>query len=63
MLIVWLIVDEVKAVRAKRAEEVKETGGKVLSKEEQKRLEEQQPEEHVEEKVEEPEPAEESEKE
>ena len=63
MLIVWLIVDEVKAVRAKRAEEVKETGGKVLSKEEQKRLEEQQPEEHVEEKVEEPEPAEKSEKE
>lgn len=42
MLIAWLIVDEVKAVRAKRAEEVKETGGKVLSKEEQKRLEQEQ---------------------
>lgn len=42
MLIAWLIVDEVKTVRAKRAEEVKETGGKVLSKEEQKRLEQEQ---------------------
>ncbi len=40
MLIVYFIIDEVKAVRAKRAEEVKESGGKVLSKEEQKRLEE-----------------------
>lgn len=54
MLIVWLIIDEVKTVRAKRAEEVKENGGKVLSKEEQKRLEEQQPTE----KVEEPQPEE-----
>lgn len=58
MLIVYLIIDEVKEVRAKRAQEVKETGGKVLSKEEQKRLEEQQPEEEeeeAEEKVERPE--------
>ena len=54
MLIVWLIIDEVKATKAKRDQEVKETGGKVLSKEEQKRLEEQQPEE----KVEEPQPEE-----
>ena len=39
MLIVYFIIDEIKTVKAKRAEEVKETGGKVLSKEEQKRLE------------------------
>jgi hypothetical protein len=39
MLIVYLIVDEIKEVRQKRKKEVKETGGKVLSKEEQKRLE------------------------
>ena len=40
MLIVYLIVDEVKAAKAKRKEEVKENNGKVLSKEEQSRLEE-----------------------
>ena len=39
MLIVYFIIDEIKTVRAKRAEEVKESGGKVLSKEEQQRLE------------------------
>ena len=38
MLIIYLIIDEVKEVRNKRALEVKESGGKVLSKEEQKRL-------------------------
>ena len=52
MLIIYLIIDEVKAVRAKRAEEVKETGGaRVLSKEEQRRLEEDEKEVKVEETV------------
>lgn len=40
MMIVWLIIDEVKEVKAKRNAEVEETGGKVLSAEEQSRLEE-----------------------
>ena len=62
MLIVWLIIDEVKATRAKRAQEVKENNGKVLSKEEQKRLEQQEKEEKVEEPKEEEQPQEESEK-
>ena len=62
MLIVWLIIDEVKATRAKRAQEVKENNGKVLSKEEQKRLEQQGKEEKVEEPKEEEQPQEESEK-
>ena len=39
ILIVYLIVDEIKAAKAKRKEEVKESSGKVLSKEEQSRLE------------------------
>ncbi len=45
ILLVYLIVDEVKTVKAARAKEVKETGGKVLSKEEQSRLEEKPAEE------------------
>ena len=45
MMIVWLIVDEVKEVKKKRNAEVAENGGKVLSVEEQSRLEENQPEE------------------
>ncbi len=59
MMIVWLIIDEVKEVKAKRNAEVEETGGKVLSAEEQSRLEEKpadeepQEEEKVEEKLEE----------
>lgn len=53
MLIVYLIVDEVKEMRKKRALEVKETGGKVLSKEERSRLEEPA---EVEKKAEETEP-------
>ena len=51
MLIIYLIVDEVKEVRAKRAQEVKENGGRVLSKEEQKRLETEKEEAEVEETV------------
>ena len=43
MMIVWLIVDEVKEIKKKRNAEVAETGGKVLSVEEQSRLEEYQP--------------------
>ena len=42
ILVVYLIVDEVKLTMAKRKQEVKESGGKVLSKEEQSRLEEEQ---------------------
>ena len=38
LLIVYLIIDEVKTAKKARALEVKETGGKVLSKEEQERL-------------------------
>ena len=53
MLIIYLIVDEVKEVRKKRANEVKETGGRVLSKEEQKRLEAEKEEKPEEVKVEE----------
>ena len=45
MLIVWLIVEEVKDVKARRNAEVKENGGKVLSVEEQSRLEEKPAEE------------------
>lgn len=40
ILIVYLIVDEVKVMRANRKKEVKENNGKVLSKEEKARLEE-----------------------
>ena len=40
ILVVYLIIDEIRLVRTKRAKEVKESGGKVLSKEEQARLEE-----------------------
>lgn len=40
MLVVWLIVDEVKEAKKRRNAEVKENGGKVLSMEEQSRLEE-----------------------
>lgn len=40
MLIIYLIVDEIREVRARRKLEVKESNGKVLSKEEQKRLDE-----------------------
>ena len=43
ILVVYLIVEEIKAVKANRNKEVKETGGKVLSKEEQSRLEPQDP--------------------
>ena len=39
ILMIYLIVDEVKLAKQKRKEEVAETGGKVLSKEEQSRLE------------------------
>ena len=39
MMIVFLIVDEVKATRAKRQAEIEENGGKVLSKEEVSRME------------------------
>ncbi len=42
MLLVYLIVDEFRLTREKRNKEVKETGGKVLSKEEQSRLEREQ---------------------
>lgn len=45
MLIVWLIIDEVKEVKAKRAQEQKDENGKVLSVEEQSRLEEKPAEE------------------
>ena len=38
MLAIYLIADEVKTTKTNRAKEVKETGGKVLSKEEQERL-------------------------
>lgn len=38
ILIVYLIVDEVKEMKRKRSLEIKETNGKVLSKEEQSRL-------------------------
>lgn len=41
MLIIYLIVDEVKEYRKKKKQEVKEPAGKVLSKEEQSRLQEQ----------------------
>ena len=47
MLIVWLIIDEVKEVKAKRALEQQEENGKVLSVEEQSRLEEKPAEEAV----------------
>ena len=50
ILIIYLAIDEIKLMRAKRAQEVNETGGKVLSKEEQSRLEEkpqEQPHEDV----------------
>ena len=57
ILLVYLIVDEAKTVKATRAKEVKETGGKVLSKEEQSRLEEKPAEEPAKE-----EPAKEEEK-
>ena len=40
MLVVWLIVDEVKETKKRRNAEVQENGGKVLSMEEQSRLEE-----------------------
>ena len=40
MLVVWLIVDEVKEAKKRRNADVKENGGKVLSMEEQSRLEE-----------------------
>lgn len=53
MLIVYLIVDEVREMRKRRNKEVKESGGKVLSKEELSRLEESEKEE-VETKPEEP---------
>lgn len=53
MLIVYLIVDEVREMRKRRNKEVKESGGKVLSKEELSRLEESEKEE-VEAKPEEP---------
>ena len=43
LLIVYLIIDEVKTAKKARALEVKETGGKVLSKEEQERLARQEP--------------------
>lgn len=39
MMIVYLLVDEIKTVKKTRDQEVKESGGKVLSKEEQSRLE------------------------
>ena len=39
MMIIYLIVDEVKATKVKRKAEVEQTGGKVLSKEEISRLE------------------------
>lgn len=39
IMIVYLIVDEVKAAKAKRKAEIEETGGKVLSKEELSRME------------------------
>ena len=38
ILIIYLIVDEARTVKIARAKEVKENGGKVLSKEEQERL-------------------------
>ncbi len=43
MLIVYLIVDEVKELKKRRKNEVKESGGKVLSKEEKTRLEQEKP--------------------
>ena len=43
MLVIYLIIDEVKTVRKVRAQEVKETGGKVLSKEEQERAAREEP--------------------
>ncbi len=51
MMIVWLIIDEVKEVKAKRNAEVEETGGKVLSAEEQSRLEEKPADEEPQEEV------------
>ncbi len=47
ILVVYLIVDEVKTVRAARAKEVKENGGKVLSVEEQMRLEDEKSKEQI----------------
>ncbi len=43
ILVVYLIVEEIKNVKQNRNKEVKETGGKVLSKEEQSRLENVEP--------------------
>ena len=60
MLIVYLIVDEIKEFRKKKKEEVKASGGKVLSKEEQSRLEAEVKEEP---KAEEPAPKKEEKKE
>ena len=39
ILVVYLIIEEIKLAKQKRNQEVNETGGKVLSKEEQSRLE------------------------
>lgn len=39
MLVIYLIVDEIKEMKKRRNKEVKESSGKVLSKEEQSRLE------------------------
>ena len=54
ILIVYLIIDEIREVIKKRNKEVKQTGGKVLSKEEQSRLEQEQPQEVKEEEKAEP---------
>ncbi len=55
ILIVYLIVEEIREVIKKRNKEVKQTNGKVLSKEEQSRLEQEQPKEVKEEAKAEPE--------
>ena len=56
MLLVYLIIDEIKLAKKNRDKEVKETGGKVLSKEEQSRLEKAEPKEEKVEEVSKPEP-------
>ena len=52
MLVVYLIVDEIKEYKKKKQQEVKEPAGKVLSKEEQSRLEAEQKQEVKEEQSE-----------
>ena len=47
ILVVYLIIEEIKLAKQKRNQEVNETGGKVLSKEEQSRLEQKPQEKEI----------------